>query len=559
MNSTRVGLAVVITLFAALVAGAHETDQFTVPPNRKFADLGDYFDRWAYRAIEQGVGISNAQIRQAIALHRPSGVLAELQSGPHVTMAVRTQWPASVSEIDNFEKLLGSPQMRRRYPGRVVAYGERFAGVYDGAFSPLDIRELAHMLFFSSTIKVHGTYLGTDKIGHFTDIGISYYFEYLKARDSGLGEKQAVARAVRLGIDGPNSESGMLGTVGNSDYANGDVAANFAGFLFYRNLTGSVALKGQICRPMLVREGPYWKIADEIRPNSRFFARFISDHLDEALNPGYFDEYLRPAMRKAVRARTEVLLQHYCDKDGQPRPREWFDAKLNELSSYWGVDYGHRGTYDELVSIGGSCFDGPADTPPGRSDQLAQLARAPRLLSAMPTQTPPTHARPKSPAVPSAQSTPQLAAAQRHGVASANFIFVEAKADTRDEFGRTPLHEAGRAGSEQATRQLLQAGANPRATDDYGSTPLHLACRRGSIETARLLLEHGADVNAPSAAGATPLHEAASSGDGTLIRLLLDHGANPNVRDDRGRTPRSIAIAGGFLEVAALLQSGDTR
>lgn len=528
-------VTLLLIIAGASLARGHETDQFTVPPNRKFADLGDYFNRWAYRAIEQGVNVTNTQIRRGLAAHQSAGAMSELQSGPHVTMAVRTQWPWSVTQIEEFEKILRSPEMRDQYPGRVVCYGERFAGVYEHAFLPFDVRAWAHILFFSSTIRVYGVYVGTDKFGHFTDEGINYYFEYRKWHDAGASESAAVARAVRLGSHGIMSEDGLLGLAANADYANGDISANFAGFLFYRNLTEPMRLKGRIYPSMLVRDGPFWKIADDVRPDSGFFARFISDHLDEALNPGFFEPYMRPAMHESVRARSAIILQHYADESGRPHDRAWFDRKLEELSTYWGIDYGHRGTYDELVSIGNSC------TFP-KASQAAPV----ELSSAA------------SSGDPSAQSA-ALAKTPLHARTSAELVSIGPAASRRDQFGRTPLHAVVLSKSQAALVRLLASGADVNAADDYGTTPLHLACRGGSVEMVKILLLHGSDPNARSAAGTTPLHEAASVGDSAMVELLLKTGAKPQTADDRGRTPSDVARAHGFPELAGTLAMGGAR
>ena len=43
-----------------------------------------------------------------------------------------------------------------------------------------------------------------------------------------------------------------------------------------------------------------------------------------------------------------------ADENGQPRSKAWFDNKLKELITYYGADYGHQGTYSQLISIGGT-------------------------------------------------------------------------------------------------------------------------------------------------------------------------------------------------------------
>src|SRR3712207_1785722 len=47
-------------------AHAHETDQFTVPPGREFADIGPLISQWAYDSIKRGVDSVNADIKDAV-------------------------------------------------------------------------------------------------------------------------------------------------------------------------------------------------------------------------------------------------------------------------------------------------------------------------------------------------------------------------------------------------------------------------------------------------------------------------------------------------------------
>lgn len=48
--------------------------------------------------------------------------------------------------------------------------------------------------------------------------------------------------------------------------------------------------------------------------------------------------------------------------------------------------------------------------------------------------------------------------------------------------------------------------------DKHGFCPLHFASQAGSVEALRLLLDAGADPSAPGLGGITPLHLAASAG-----------------------------------------------
>ena len=152
--------------------------------------------------------------------------------------------------------------------------------------------------------------------------------------------------------------------------------------------------------------------------------------------------------------------------------------------------------------------------------------------------------------------------------------------------------------NESAALELINRGANPRATDQYGSTALHWASCRGFNQLARLLIKLGADVNAARpyekyaktplieatrsanitdetiryylGAGADPniedstwfenrtaLHEAAMCGNEPIVRVLLDFGADANIRDLKGQTAADLALANGHDEVHNLLEKSN--
>ena len=266
--------SVLILIFACVVAGwitplsAAETDQFTTPIGREFADLGPFLNQWVYDLLDDGVNKTNAEIRAVIEIGNDP---ASIQTPEYLISNIHNSLPWSVHQIENFEWLFLSDNMRLRYPGRLVSYREIDHNIYEHAFGPLDYRVFSRW-FFASTIKVYGTYLGTDKIGHFTDEGIAYYWAWHEARNHGATEAQALAAAVRIGTEGPGSEDGWLGMLANGDYANADLAANYLGFLFYRNIAEETFIKGSLQPALVVRNGPYWRLANHVRRDSDFFA-----------------------------------------------------------------------------------------------------------------------------------------------------------------------------------------------------------------------------------------------------------------------------------------------
>jgi ankyrin repeat protein len=598
MCALRAGLAFVLALAAALPAAAHETDQFTLPAGRQFADVGDYFTRWAYRLIDHAVRKTNRDIHAAINHQFSPDTIANLQSPDEIAKAVNREMPWAMDVIEGLERDLNTPQIQRKYPGQVVCYKKPFENIQQHAHFILDPRQLFR-IWLASTFKAYGVYLGFDKIGHFTDMGMNYYRAYRAALRAGESEPQATRHAVQAGTQGLIfSERGMLGYLTAGAYSNADLAANYLGFLFYRNLTEPVRLKGQLRHPMLVRDGPYWKLANHVRPDSDFFSFFISDHLNEALNPSLYESGMRSAVRRAVQQRANTILEHYRDPNGNRRPPRYFDNLVVQLSTYYGADYGHEGSLNDLITIGNTCFSdtsvpvyltttGPGGTDARGRTALHRIAADPQGPSIRPAldggidpNTPdhdrqtPLHDAARAANTSAAaellrhgananardkfNTTPlHLAAAQKDPAAAKLLIQNGANVSAKDDFGCTPLHDAARAGADLTALLLLDAGANVNATDAYGTTPLHLACRHLHPVVVALLVSRRANVNAASAASATPLHEAALAADPSLIRLLLSAGAQPAARDRRGRTPANVADASTSLDhhdAAAILR-----
>jgi hypothetical protein len=129
-------------------------------------------------------------------------------------------------------------------------------------------------------------------------------------------------------------------------------------------------------------------------------------------------------------------------------------------------------------------------------------------------------------------------------------------ADSRDNYGQTPLSWAAVNGHEAVVRLLLdRADVDADSKDDYGQTPLSGAAQCGKEAVVRLLL-YRADVDADSKDddGETPLSRAAENGHEAVVRLLVDRAdVDADSKDNSGQTPLSWAAANGHEAVVRLI------
>ncbi len=494
------------------VAPATETDQFTVPTGQVLVDLAPEFSRRAYRALQDAARALNARI-VADRARDPSGKRARRWERPEeVARAVRRQYPQAQLLIEGLEGYLYSERFLRAHPGRIGAYkdhGSIFAGrsIIDPGW--------AFTIHISSTIRVGGIDMGTDKIGHFFDKGSILVQMYYARRNRGMSEREAMDEVVRIGSDEGIilGEGAVLGMWSSGVYSNGDLACDFAGMMFYRNLSEALVVGDEVWPPMLVFEDGFWRLNDHVTPDTDFLTRFLSEHFNEALNPGIYRWGLREHVRRAVRERGPRLLDWYADANGAWHPKRYFDDRARELATWFGYDYGHRGGFDDLVLISRSAY--PADES---GDPFAMA---------------------------------------REGNGEALRAWLDAH-DPRDAIGRRGERIAHACVRRPDLLQIvLDAGADPEATDERGRTPLHWAARLGMVDSARLLLARGADPDARDHRGRTPLHDACAAGEGGIIDLLIATGADIDARDGEQMTPMMLACANGRAGVLARLADGD--
>ncbi|CAK4086099.1 unnamed protein product [Aphanomyces euteiches] len=129
--------------------------------------------------------------------------------------------------------------------------------------------------------------------------------------------------------------------------------------------------------------------------------------------------------------------------------------------------------------------------------------------------------------------------------------------DARQDYARTPLHEAALHGHPEIVTVLLRHGALVSAHTTRGRTPLMYAARGGHTGVMTQLLTAGAGVDDQSETGITALYEAAKHGRLEALDLLIAHGAKLDLGSNTKHTPLHVSIGEGHLDVAErLIEAG---
>ena len=493
--------ALALVALASLPGVAHETDQYTLPVGRQFADLGPYFSRIVRDAIVEAVNRTNARIKRSLHDNRATKRTLQLQSAEAISAEVWSQLFAAFPTNESLDANLDRERLRAQYPGLIVRYVPE-QSIYDDPLLLLDLTKVIRMLFRASTVNADGKLFGTDKIIHFINLGRVYQSSYLAARKQGRGEHEAVARALAgTSEDFFLSEDMMLGGLTTGIHSNGDLAADYAGLKFYRNLTEEVHIGNRIMPPMLRQEGLYWRLNAQVRPDSDFFTAFITPHWNEALNPNVYGIASRARLRTIVRSRCPDLLDWYRDERGRRLSQEQFGQIEAELSTFYGEAYGYASDGANTVSIASTCFQS------GKSaDVRGDSAEA-------------------DPGNLQSQNVfgLQIGWGQHAGVTQAP-AFKELPATAVDAFERTPLWWAAKNGRVDEVEMLLAQGASPNAADIDGETPLHAAARWGRVAVVEVLLVHGADPGIKALYEITPLQVAVMEAQVGCPRPVAAHG-----------------------------------
>jgi hypothetical protein len=345
---------------------SHEVDQYNPPAGQSLRDMGPYWNQLIYRILSDGVEQANQDITATKKswIPDPGGNrIAISQSPTTLAKCVRAQLPSAMDLIENMEHKIAETDGRDLASGQLLAYRPKVTqSVYLPAAQIRGMRYWNRLMFMrSSTIKVHGHYIGTDKIGHFFAMGYYYYNVYQAARLLGKTHEESLQKAAD--ICGWTTENSFLGITSTAIYSNADLAANYLGLKFYLNINQPVRILGKLEPALVVRDGDYWKVRDGLSQNEPLFAKYVSAHWDEVLNPCHLEGSFREHARKEIYARRNVLLDWYAGNDPRRRTREYFNNIMRHTQNYYGENYGHSGAEAHQLGIGAICFEQSTELP----------------------------------------------------------------------------------------------------------------------------------------------------------------------------------------------------
>ena len=354
INLKKIAVVILCCLIAAqsFLVAAFETDQYNLP-GAPLADIGDEVTEYARENIAAAIAKINGEIRASRACLEPEGArkndcdapekerarLSELRSEAAIARAVFKPLGGGIPPFTNSGTWMESHKFRAQPARFKSSFGK---SIY--RTSPV------LYLTISETVKIYGVELGTDKIAHLFQQGYTYYRTVERAR----AKNPTSAEGVRKAVDwGKTTEKTYYGYWASGVYSNADLAANFAGLKFYENLTREIKIGDRRLAPILTLKDGFWAFNDEENLRENLLKPFISNHLNEALNPSVVVSLFgfRSTIRKTVK-------KHACPQwlNSYPnRTRADFAAVTENLKLWHGEDYGFKPSAD-FITIADTCF-----------------------------------------------------------------------------------------------------------------------------------------------------------------------------------------------------------
>lgn len=333
------------------VSYAMETDQYNLPPEPLF-DIGDEVSDH----IAENLFTAVAKINSEIDTHQ-SCLNDPKQKGsscgtPQAERSRLEYLRSNDAVAYEVFKLLGDGSlvltvtgkwfMKHKFSQEPARYKTSYTeSIY--LVQPIDYATM------SPTVRIYRTEFGTDKIEHFLQQGYDYYKIYKNEIAAGGAPENAANKAIKWG---QMTERTYFGLLIAGVYSNADLVANYAGMKFYQGMTQPIQI-GSATRPAILslKDGS-WIVNNPQRLHDNLLKPFVSDHLNEALNPSVYAFNLYPFVRGTVKKQS-------CPQWRKMYPdltKSAIETQTNALTRWNGADYGHL-KKDMMVELADTCFN----------------------------------------------------------------------------------------------------------------------------------------------------------------------------------------------------------
>ncbi len=273
------------TIMTFPILGA-ETDQFYAAKANirdSSVEMNDFF----HKKIDVALNIVNEERSPVSCRIAAKEVLQQVVGDVNLIEWIKDR---SFSKISVFTQK--SPLIERFPEESVSEKDYRSHSIYRNRPFPVNVVGVAR------TLNINGIYIGTDKLGHFSIVGKTYYKNFLKGLEDGLSVEEAQTSAIKKGY---KQEIALLGYAVGGTFAYGDLEANYQGLQFGRNMC-----EGE--RPYLILVNNKWVH----NPENQFDIRkYVNPKFDEAYNVSFWS----PRMWRKMK---EDIIQGYCQNKADP-------------------------------------------------------------------------------------------------------------------------------------------------------------------------------------------------------------------------------------------------
>ena len=350
-NSRQICLLLCVLLLSnSIVCFGFETDQYNLPPV-PLADIGDEVSDYALATLREVVAKINAEIANRQACVEGTQVEKKL-CGRTDEDKKRLDYLLSDDAVAReFYKTLGDGNFpftkignwmnKHEFRGQPSRYKTSYR-------KSIFVLLPTNYLTLSPTVNMYGAQFGVDKIEHIFQQGYTYYRIYEDAVAKGSKPEDAIKKAVKWGR---TSERTFFGSLVSGVFSNADLYANYAGMRFYQSLFNSSKI-GDTTKPsVLILKGGVWTINENTDLQQTFIKPFITEHLNEALNPSIFSFNLRFSIRR-------IIKKQACPEWSKAFPamtKESLETTTSALKLWNGEDYGFTESR-KFITIANTCL-----------------------------------------------------------------------------------------------------------------------------------------------------------------------------------------------------------